>query len=75
MGSRHVLGKELFKRASARIILRVAEEVVIEVPEQALPNFLSPTWTSAFPMRTCGYFLLMDTVSDTFRNFSLNSGL
>ena len=75
MGSRHVLGKELFKLAKTRIIFRVAEQVVIEVPEQASPNFLSPIWTSAFPMRTCGYFLLIDTVLDIFRNFSLNLGL
>ena len=56
MGSRHVLGKKPSKLANTSKRLRVAEEVVIEVPEQAPPNFLSATWTLAFPMRTCGYF-------------------
>jgi len=55
-------GTETCQTSGITTCTRVAEEVVIEVPEQAPPNFLSATWTLAFPMRTCG-------------NFSLNSVL
>lgn len=51
-------GAETCQTSGITTCTRVAEEVVIEVPDQAPPNFLSATWTSVFPMRTCGNFLL-----------------